>query len=131
MEKAKIVNYCPVRSIETYIKYKKHMETNDGKEWLANALKNPIKDFGLWVLIEDQFPWDNISTVHHLIFPKRVFRFADDINDEERKCLHDVLLQMKKDYDIVVDKIDRIDGSNRSIKYHYHLHLLNLKKYIL
>ena len=125
------MEFCPVRTKETFLKYKEYLQRDPDFVQLKESLNNPLKDFGFWILIEDNYPWDNIAKVHHLLFPKRVFCFEKDMNEEERENLNKIISDNCGEYELIVRKLDLLGITNRSVKWHYHIHLLKLKTYRL
>jgi diadenosine tetraphosphate (Ap4A) HIT family hydrolase len=84
-----------------------------------------IKEFTHWRIITNNYPYDAITQVHHMLVPKRHCK-EDALTDSERA----ELLTLKEDD---LDEYDFLLESNRhkrSIPAHFHIHLLVPKENI-
>lgn len=80
-----------------------------------------IKEFDLWRVIANRFPYDIALAKHHLLLPKREVPDRFHLTKGEASELLTILLQFERDgsYDFVMDNF----AKRRSILAHYHLHL--------
>jgi diadenosine tetraphosphate (Ap4A) HIT family hydrolase len=85
--------------------------------------KPAIKEFEYWKILPNDFPYDRIAKVHHMIVPKRHTTepelTADEIN-ELNKIKQEYLFH---EYDYVMEAAHR----KKSIPAHFHLHLIVVK----
>lgn len=82
-----------------------------------------LKDFGLWRIIDNRFPYDVAFQTHHLLLPVRVVANEGDLTFDEVVELADIKRWAQRNYDLLLENLSR----GRSIKDHYHLHLLMYK----
>ena len=118
-----------LRSDETFFKYMKRMKENKcktGVNLIERIGKEPVDEYKYWVIIEDEFPFDKIAKVHHLLIPKRVFMESTDMTKEEKEEMEYLIgNELPKKYDYILNKLD---GRSRSFPDHFHIHLLEIKK---
>jgi lipopolysaccharide biosynthesis protein len=79
-----------------------------------------IESFTYWNIVPNEYPYDLITTTHHMIQPKRHCT-AEELTEEE----HKELLVIKRGY--INDHYDMITESvthTSSIPAHFHLHLM-------
>ncbi len=79
-----------------------------------------LKTFRFWKIVNNNFPYDAIAKIHHMIVPLRHTK-ERGLNAEEL----DELLQIKEEvlnseYDYLIEAALK----NRSIPEHFHLHLV-------
>lgn len=71
-----------LRTKETQKKYDDYKKSG-GISGECNLCKSePIKSFGRWRIIDNDFPYDRIADTHHMIISNRHIT-EDDITDEE------------------------------------------------
>lgn len=89
-----------------------------------------LKEFKYWKIVPNDFPYDAIADINHMIFPKRDFKFDWSLmNNEERDEL-DYLKNkgyIAEHYDVVYENLP----SGQTMPGRFHLHLLKLKRYDL
>ncbi len=91
-----------------------------------NIQDRAIKKFKYWFIVENDFPYDGVATVSHMILPIRrvVFKW-DLLTKEEREELD----ELKKTY--ISDNYDAIQEnmpSRQTVPGYFHLHLLTFKR---
>lgn len=80
----------------------------------------PIKDFTHWRIIPNEFPYDMIWFVHHMLLPKRKVGDRSELAQAEAAELQQILDgYVEHNYDAIIDNTRRV----RSVTSHYHLHL--------
>jgi diadenosine tetraphosphate (Ap4A) HIT family hydrolase len=85
--------------------------------------KEAVHTFNHWRIIENDFPYDLIATVHHMLIPKRHVT-ERDLNQEEREELLDIkdtFLATEYEY------ISEATHKKKTIPGHFHLHVLVTK----
>lgn len=85
-----------------------------------------VRDFRLWKLIENEFPYDAVAEKHYLLAPKRHFASVDDMNQYERHELQEIRdqLESEKEFDCILENLAR----GRTVPDHYHLHLIQWQR---
>ena len=80
-----------------------------------------IKEFKYWRIIKNQFPYDRITKINHLIVLKRHVISAK-LNKKEREELEKIKIDyMVGNYDYTLESL------KKSIPDHFHLHLMIFK----
>lgn len=88
--------------------------------------KEPIKVFKNWKIIQNKFPYDQITAVHHMLVPLRHVTEAK-LTAEEAEELYDIKTNLLDgEYMFIMEALPRI----KSIPAHFHLHLLVPKDYV-
>ena len=84
-----------------------------------------VKEWELWVLVKNEFPYDKIAEDHCMLVPKR--KFCDDMEmiEEERWELWDIKKEFSKDrlFDLMCESMQH----DKSVTGVFHLHCLRLK----
>lgn len=117
------------RSPKTESKYQafKKEKTEQGHDLAAFNLDDEIvvRAFEHWLIIENRFPYDNMTSVNHMLVPKRDVSDFAAINEaeyEEHKRIRK-LLSDESYYDAIVENFPR----SKSVTRHVHLHLVRWK----
>lgn len=111
------------RSKETTEKYEEYRRSRPPGDLCALCAKNPLQEFGRWKIIENDFPYDLITGVHHMLVPVRHTKEEGLDNDESVE-----LLDIKNRFlDSKYDFIAEATAKNKSIPSHFHLHLIVAK----
>ncbi len=119
-----------LRSPETMAKYMKVSEERRINGHSVNPFlslqEKPVKDFKYWVIIDNEFPYDAIATVSHMISPKREVAFDWELLNEDEKSEFEEIKNsyIKANYDVLWENLP----SGQTIKGHFHLHLIVLKR---
>ncbi|MGB0925343.1 MAG: hypothetical protein ACPGTS_01390 [Minisyncoccia bacterium] len=105
----------------------RHTARKNRKPSVNPFLKKSIISFDHWEIIENDFPYDAIADVSHMLFPKRDFVFDWDLmNIKEREELDTLKKTYFNDnYDVVYENLP----GAQTIPGRFHLHLLKLKRY--
>jgi hypothetical protein len=102
-----------------YDEYKKNPDVSATGCWICD--KESIREFKLWRIVENSFPYDKIATRHHMI---TTIRHApeSDVTEEEWLEFAEIKLNfLYKEYEYVMQATPKV----QSIPGHYHLHLLD------
>lgn len=105
-------------------KYAKHIKKSHGKvDWDKLPLVRPCL---LWAIVENEYPYDQIALVHHLLVPTRSFASAKDMEAEELWELDRIKDEIAetREYDVIMENIPH----RRTAPGHYHLHLIKYKE---
>ena len=104
---------------ERYERFKKDNVHAQSSFFLDERRMSIVANFEFWYVEENDFPYDNVFSTHHLIVPKRLIAFYRESNQAE----HEEFLYVKKklfgNYDGI---LENFPGS-RSIVNHWHAHL--------
>jgi hypothetical protein len=111
-----------LRTRKTYNKYVKARV----KGILDNGCRlckiKPVKEFKYWKIIDNEYPWDLVAKIDHLILPKRHVVY-EKLNKTEKKELNLIKETYLEKYEIIAEATHR----KKSIPDHFHQHLIILK----
>jgi hypothetical protein len=134
MSQAREITATYVRSKKIMVEYvnemRKRKETKSSFDPFIEAIDHPeeyiIFQSKYWFIMENDFPYDSISDVNHMIVPKRSFPFNWNLlNNEERSEFQDLREGYIKDnYDVIYENLP----SGQTQPGRFHLHLLKLKR---
>lgn len=117
------------RSEETEAKYQqfKKEKQRENADLSAFDLNDEIvvREFEHWLIIENRFPYDNMTSVNHMLVPRRGFadfRDAEQYEQEEHEMIRNLLTE-EAFYDAVVENFPK----SKSVTRHVHLHLVRWK----
>jgi len=99
---------------------------NGKKKAFDNFDEIKIKEFKYWAILPNEFPYDAIAEVNHLLFTKRKIPLGwDNLTKDELKEL-DFLKKtyLPKHYDVLYENFPK----SQSIPGHFHLQLLKIKR---
>ncbi len=119
-----------VRTKETMDLYIKKIIEREDKSIPVNPFldwkQNFIKEFEHWVIIPNEFPYDAIATVNHMIATKREVPFDWRLltPEEEKEIEYLKETYLNENYDVVWENLPK----GQTIPGHFHLHLLVLKR---
>lgn len=119
-----------VRSEETMAKYLEFARIRKEKGIAVNPFKDwkdyIIKEFDYWYIIPNDFPYDAIATVNHMIAPKREVAFDWRLLTPEEEKELDYLKEtyINEHYDVVWENLPK----GQTVPAYFHLHLLVLKR---
>lgn len=77
-----------------------------------------------WAIIPNQFPYDMIAEVHHMLVPKRVFGRLEEATNEEMNELYSIKKEIQDKYNYILETL----GGMQSNTKHLHLQLIKLKE---
>jgi len=113
------------RTKKTEEKYKKFM----AKGFLAKGCNlcrkvKSIKEFRYWRIVDNEFPWDRIAKINHMIIPKRHIIY-EELNKAEKKEFESIKsAYIEEKYELIAE----VANKKKSIPDHFHIHLIILKK---
>ncbi|MDB5238598.1 MAG: hypothetical protein JWM46_868 [Candidatus Kaiserbacteria bacterium] len=82
--------------------------------------KQAVESFVHWKIVTDDFPYNKIAKLHHVLTPLRHV-LERELNGEERQEYHDIKEeQLEGKYEYVIEPI----GQHRSVPGHFHTHLI-------
>lgn len=115
-----------LRTENTLNKYREDVKNglNTTCFFCEDSRQNMVKDFKYWRIVENNYPYDAVAEISHLLFPKRHIKI-DELNDEEKEEYKTIksgyISEMH--YDYILEAV-----AKTSIPNHMHLHLLSLEK---
>ena len=88
--------------------------------------KTKIKEFNHWIILQNEFPYDAIANVSHMIATKREVPFDWKLlKNEEKQELETIKNEyLSKKYDVIWENLPK----GQTVPGHFHLHLLVLKR---
>lgn len=111
-----------LRSITTEMEYQKFIKnSNYPKCFLCRA--KSIIEFKHWKIVENQYPYDDVAIISHILTTKNHKR-ENDFSEKERVELIKIKREFAEKYDMTIEN----NQKNQSIPQHYHLHLLVIKE---
>ncbi|MDR3519486.1 MAG: hypothetical protein P4L63_01185 [Candidatus Pacebacteria bacterium] len=112
-----------LRTKKTYDKYMR-MRANGLLDHGCRLCQiKPIKKFKYWKIINNEYPWDLIAKINHILVSKRHTTY-EKLNQAERKEFDFIKASyLEKNYGHMVETTNK----RKSIPDHFHIHLLVLK----
>jgi diadenosine tetraphosphate (Ap4A) HIT family hydrolase len=109
-----------LRTPEGKAKFHEHLKTVKPTDGCPLCTYKSIKDFKLWRIIGNRFPYDKIAKTHHMIIPMRHVTERELTKEElvEFKEIKDSFLE--SEYDWLIEATHK----NKSVPEHFHLHLI-------
>ena|SRR3990167_5877670 len=109
-----------LRTPEGHKKYMDFLATNPTVRTCPMCKEQVLKSFNFWKIVDNDFPYDVIAGIHHMLVPIRHVT-EDKLTQEELTELR----ALKKDYinenyDYIIEPAHR----NKSVPHHFHLHLI-------
>ena len=114
-----------LRTGATWEAYKNSPKRGSAKCFMCDYFDLPIvKAFNYWLIVENQFPYDAVSVIHHMLIPRR--HFARHMNGEELREFVTIKKRLAADgeYDCILENFP-IGQSHPS---HLHFQLLQWKR---
>jgi diadenosine tetraphosphate (Ap4A) HIT family hydrolase len=82
-----------------------------------------VKEFKFWILVENKFPYNKIAVTHHLLAPKIHIAEFEELKNWQREELKEIIKKIEKNYSYISLNVKK----KRTIKDHFHLHLIKIK----
>jgi len=107
---------------EKYLAYRKNGGLENG---CVLCERESLKEFNLWRVIKNEFPYDAVAEVHNMLVPKRHTKEAG-LTDEERRELLEIKEgeYIAENYNFILEATVGV----KSIPAHFHLHLAKIKE---
>ena len=114
-----------LRTIRTQARYERHTAFTLPKHcYLCSA--PPIRNYKHWKIIENQYPYDEIATMHHMVvsvYHAREAALHNEALEEYARVKND----LHQEYDVILENTHK----QKSIPEHHHLHLLRIKERVM
>ena len=112
-----------LRSTEEYQRYESYKANGGLDNGCRLCEREALRDFEHWKIIQNEFPYDVLAKVHHMIVPRR-HTTESGLSEAERT----ELLAIKDDYiHKTYEFLMEATHLTRSIPEHFHLHLVVVK----
>ena len=112
-----------LRTPEGTIEFNEHVKNRHKDEKCPLCEKESIKKFKYWRIVNNDFPYDMIAKIHHMIIPIRHVTFTV-LSEAELKEIEEIKVSfINEDYDYIIEATQK----NKSIPNHFHLHLIVAK----
>lgn len=84
-----------------------------------------VREFAHWLIIENRFPYDHMTSINHMLIPKRPFTSFHQATKKEKSEHEQILKQLSDEmyYDAVVENFPR----SKSVTRYAHAHLVRWK----
>ncbi len=110
-----------LRTPETEEKYSEYRAANIQHE-CGMCADEPLKAFSFWKILKNEFPYDAIASIHHILTPLR-HATEDELTDEERAEFKALKKEVLDGYDFIMEN----GTHSKTIPEHFHLHLVTTK----
>ncbi|MCR4328353.1 MAG: DUF3605 domain-containing protein [Patescibacteria group bacterium] len=112
-----------LRTNKMYEKYVRFIHKGGLREECVLCTKKPIKSFRYWRIIMNDFPYNRITNIHHMIVPKR-HTVEAKLTKKEREELQKLKMRyVSPNYTFIMEASHK----DKSIPSHFHLHLVVIK----
>jgi diadenosine tetraphosphate (Ap4A) HIT family hydrolase len=112
-----------LRTDEMAAKYKAAINNGALDGGCVLCQKTSIVEFEYWKIIENDFPYDRIAKIHHMIVPKGHIS-EGKISDLAQKEIAEIKEgYISSNYNYIIEAAHK----NKSIPDHFHLHLITVK----
>jgi hypothetical protein len=113
------------RTQETFVKYMAHIDAGHLDDVCKLCDAPTLEQYTFWRKIPNNYPYDRVTDVHHMLVPNRHTDgddfSADELAEFKTLCKGD----MGKDYNYILQSFP----NNMSIPDHMHYHLLKAKHF--
>ena len=110
----------PFRTPESHKRYHDLIAQGLLEKGCALCAAPALKEFVFWRIINNEFPYDRVAKVHHMIIPKRHIQELE-LTEEERAEYKEIKkTDINENYEYIVEAVDR----KKTIPAHFHLHLV-------
>ncbi len=113
-----------LRSQKTTHAYKEYQKSN---AFISDSCplcsKTSIIEFNYWRIVNNNFPYDLIAEVHHMILPKQHMKEEGLSLEEYRELINIKDNYLNENYTHIIEALPK----TKSIPEHFHLHLIKEK----
>lgn len=115
-----------LRTPETWERYQNAPKRNAEVCFLCDFTGEIVRRYENWFIVVNEYPYDNIAEVHHMLVPKEHLCNEQDFTIEMEEEANDILLEINAEgfYDCFMRNFT-VGQSHRS---HLHYHLLKWKR---
>lgn len=113
-----------LRSEETIKRYRELLSARVSDAPCMLCGKASLKEFTHWRVTTNDFPYDKIAEVHHMLMPHRHVLELELTEEEWGELIEIKESYVNERYDIILEAPKR----NKSAPEHFHLHLIVIKE---
>ncbi len=114
-----------LRTAEMRDKYRALIAERASSEECFLCSADALRTFKLWKIIANNFPYDRIAAVHHMIVPLRHVGESGLSKEEKTELFEIKKSYIEEKYQFILEATDK----TKSIPTHYHLHLITVKDF--
>lgn len=113
-----------IRTPETEERYRKEKAERPADYGCPLCKSETVKDFTLWRVVKNDYPYDLIAAHHEMLLPKRHV-LEEELTDEEKEEYMHIKRTwvQEQDYNYIAEAT----YGTKSIPEHHHHHLLTLR----
>ncbi len=115
-----------LRSIATHARYEQHCASPLFSKNCYLCSAPPIKAYRHWKVIENQYPYDEIATMHDMVVLLR-HDSEENLTRAEVREYKKVKADLHGSYDMILENT----RAQKSIPGHHHLHVLRIKERVM
>ena len=114
-----------LRTKETHVAYQdaqsSHKNFSQTKDYTQDQ-ERILKEYTHWYIIPNLYPYDQVTKIHDMLVPRRVFSRMSECNKNEWDEYLTIIAQLEqeKKYDALIENF----AKGRSVLRHLHLHLV-------
>lgn len=116
-----MLNQVTLRTPENQKRYMEFLKNKYQGNCIFCAKDLLVKEFDLWILLKNRFPYDRVYKNHYLLAPKRHVEELYQLTPEEHTELDKIFDEIPHNQVILNRR------SDRSIPRHFHFHLVTIK----
>lgn len=109
-----------LRTAETEAEYQKVLSTRLPSEGCHLCKEKSIIEFQYWRIIPNNFPYDTLAKIHHMIIPKEHMKELELSNEAKAELLELKSHYLDDNYEYIFEPLPK----KKSIPAHHHLHLM-------
>jgi diadenosine tetraphosphate (Ap4A) HIT family hydrolase len=113
-----------LRTPETQAKYVEYIASGRLESGCALCAKTTLREFSHWKIVQNDFPYDRIASMHHMLIPKRHVSEAELTEEEHQEFLALKNGTLNDMYDYFLEAAHRA----KTVPAHFHIHLVVLKE---
>jgi diadenosine tetraphosphate (Ap4A) HIT family hydrolase len=113
-----------LRAPETWQKYQDAIANGTLEKGCVLCDKTPVVEFKFWKIIMNDFPYDRIAEVHHMLVPIRHVTEEGLSKEEHQELLRLKKSELNREYQYLLEATP----STKSIPGHFHIHLIVKKE---
>lgn len=100
--------------------YQDYINTGVLENGCSLCKKKVLKEFNFWKIMENNFPYDRIASIHHMIIPIRHCSEEELTNSEKEEFRQIKKTYLHSEYEWLIEGTYKM----KSIPSHFHLHLI-------
>src|SRR5579859_2574587 len=114
-----------LRTPEQKKRYQEAIANGALEQGCALCAKKAMQTFSHWKIIQNDFPYDRIASVHHMLVPTRHITEPELTEEEYNELLELKKSHLNQNYEYLIEATPKL----KSIPSHFHLHLIVSKDF--